>query len=358
MELSELGWDSFFEEGFLQYKDDGLIPARTGREDRGQYLLFSAGGELTGEVSGRFRHEAGDKEEFPAVGDWVAADVLPAEHRATIHAVLPRRSGFVRKAPGGRTEGQIVAANVDTAFIVNGLDGGRNFNLRRTERYMALAWESGAEPVIVLNKADVCPDVEARVREAEAVASGVPVYPVSALTGQGLDLLHRHMVSGQTACFIGSSGVGKSALINSLLGTERQAVNTLRKGDLQGRHTTTRRELIVLPGKGIVIDTPGMRELQMWGDEDSVSHTFADIEELAARCRFRDCKHQGEPGCAVQLAIGQGSLDAGRFESYLRLQREMAHLARRQDNRARLAEKAKWKKIAQWSKEHYKERGP
>lgn len=357
MDQAALGWDSFLEEGFLQYEHRGMVPARVGREDRGIYLLLSAKGELAGEVSGRFRHEAEAKDDYPAVGDWVAAEELPEEKKATIHALLPRRSSFVRRAVGGRVEGQVVAANVDSVFIVSGLDGGRNFNLRRLERYLALALESRASPVAVLNKADVCPDVESRVREAGEIAFGVPVHAVSALTGQGLDLLTRYLAPGRTVAFLGSSGVGKSALINSLLGAEQQAVNTLRKGDLQGRHTTARRELIVLPGGGIVIDTPGMRELQLWGAEDSVSNAFTDIEALAGQCRFGNCSHRDEPCCAVHKAIGAGVLDPGRLDSYLRLQREMAHHARRQDHRARMAEKAKWKAVKQWSRDYYKARG-
>jgi len=357
MDVSELGWDSFFEEGFLPHKDSGLIPARVGREDRGMYLLLCKRGELAAEVSGRFRHQAEGKHAYPAVGDWVAADVLPDEEKAMIHAVLPRKSGFVRKVAGGRTEGQVVAANVDTAFIVSGLDGGRNFNLRRMERYLTLARESGVTPVIVLNKADVCKGPEAFVREAETVAPGLPIYAVSALTREGLGAIRNLLGPGHTAVLLGSSGVGKSALINALLEEERQAVNTVRTADLQGRHTTTRRELIMLPAGVMVIDTPGMRELQMWGEEESVSHTFRDIEELATQCRFRDCRHQREPGCAIHRAISEGVLDADRFDSYLRLQREMAHLARRQDHKARLAEKLKWKKIRQWSRRYYRERG-
>jgi ribosome biogenesis GTPase len=354
MNLSELGWDSFFEEGFLQYKNDGLIPARIGREDRQAYLLMSEAGELAGRVSGRFSHGANSKDEFPGVGDWVAAQKLPDEQKATIHAILPRKSCFARQLPGERTEAQVVAANVDTVFIVNGLDGGRAFNLRRIERYLALAWESGASPVIVLNKVDVCPDVEACVSEAEAIAFGVPVYPVSATESIGLDLLRGHLKSGSTGALLGPSGVGKSALVNALLGAERQATAAVREDDLKGRHTTTRREMVFLPGGGIIIDTPGMRELRLWGDESSVADTFSDIEELAEQCRFRDCTHQREPGCAIHRALGEGVLDAGRFESYLRLEREMEHLARRQDHRARLEEKAEKKRFSRMVRRYHK----
>ncbi len=358
MGLSELGWNSFFAEGFEQYEDDGLIPARIGREDRQMYLLLSETGELAGRVSGRFAHGAGSKGDFPAVGDWVAACKLPDEQKATIHAVLPRKGCFSRQSPGGRTEEQVVAANVDTVFIVSGLDGGRAFNVRRIERYLALAWESGASPVLVLNKVDVCDDVEARIREAEAVAFGIPVYPVSATQQTGIDRLRNHLRNGMTGALLGSSGVGKSALVNVLLGSDRQATGAVREDDLRGRHTTVHRELFRVPGGGVIIDTPGMRELRMWGDESSVSDTFGDIEELATRCRFRDCRHMREPGCAIHQAIEQGALDAGRYESYLRLQREMAHLARRQDNKARLAEKARAKKLSQLQRQYSKEIRP
>jgi ribosome biogenesis GTPase len=235
-------------------------------------------------------------------------------------------------------------------FVVSGLDGGRAFNLRRIERYLALARESGATPVVVLNKADVCRDIEACVREAETTAFGAPVYPVSATERIGLDLLRGHLTHGRTAALLGSSGVGKSALVNALLGVERQATFAVREDDRRGRHTTTSREMILLPGGGIIIDTPGMRELRMWGDEDSLADTFEDVAELATQCRFRDCRHQREPGCAIHRAIGQGVLDTGRFDSYLRLQREIARLARRQDHKARLAERLRWKKISQRSR--------
>ena len=358
MNLSELGWDSFFEEGFLQYKNDGLIPARIGREDRQAYLLMSEPDELTGRVSGRFSHDANSKGEFPGVGDWVAARKLPDEQKATIHAILPRKSCFARQPPSGgreaRTEAQVVAANVDTVFIVSGLDGGRAFSLRRIERYLAAAWESGASPVVVLNKVDVCPDVEACIEKAKTIAFGVPIYPVSATEAIGLDSLRGHLGRGRTAALLGPSGVGKSALVNALLGAERQATAAVREDDQKGRHTTTRREMIFLPGGGIIIDTPGMRELRMWGDESSVAETFGDIEELAAQCRFRDCTHQREPGCAIHEAIGRGALDAGRLESYLRLQREVAHLAMRQDNRLQLEGKARRKKFSRMVRRYNK----
>ena len=355
MELAELGWDAFFAEGLEQWANDGLVPARVAREDRKVYLLLAGAGELTGRVSGRFAHEAEGAGSYPSVGDWVAVRLQPDERKATIHAVLPRRSCFSRQSAGGVPDEQVVAANVDTVFIVSALDGGRAFNVRRIERYVTMAWESGASPVLVLNKVDVCPDVERYVDEAEAVAFGVPICPVSATQRIGVDRLREHLSPGQTAALLGSSGVGKSALMNALLGYEKQVTGEVRAEDLRGRHTTVHRELVLLPDGGMIIDTPGMRELRMLGDETAVASAFSDIEELAAECRFRDCTHQQEPGCAIHQAIGQGGLDAGRYDSYLRLQREMAHVARRQSRKGKQAAKARGKRLSQQIRQYYKE---
>jgi len=351
MNIESLGWHAFFEEHFAPFREEGLLPARVGCEHRGAYVVYGEHGELLAEVSGRFLHDAHGRSDFPAVGDWVAIEPRAEEARATIRALLPRRGAFSRKIAGAETQEQVVAANVDTAFLVSGLDGVRNFNLRRIERYLTLAWESGATPVIVLNKTDVCEDVEARVREVEAVAFDVPIHPTSATDRLGLDALRGYLAPGQTCAFFGSSGVGKSALINVLLGGERQDVGEVREDDGRGRHTTTRRELILLPTGGIVIDTPGMRELQLWSDEGTIDGAFADVEELAAQCRFTDCTHQTEPGCAARQAVEDGALEPGRLQNYLKLQREVERLARRKDQRARQMEQEKWKKIAKWQRQ-------
>ncbi|MEW6359359.1 MAG: ribosome small subunit-dependent GTPase A [Planctomycetota bacterium] len=345
MKLEDLGWDGVFMAHFERFHEEGLAPGRIAREERDLYGVYWQGGEVMAEVSGKMRHDAGSRSDLPAVGDWVAMHVRPGEGRGTIHAVLPRKSSFSRKEAGVHTEEQIAAANIDTVFLVTGLD--RDFNLRRIERYLTLVWDCGASPVIVLNKADLCADVAARVEQVEAIAFGVPIHAVSAVTGGGVEALRLRLSRGKTAALLGSSGVGKSTLINALLGAERQAVRDVRASDGRGRHTTTRRELILLPGGGALIDNPGMRELQMWTDEDGLSGTFADVEEIAAQCRFRNCKHQSEPGCAVRQAIAAGALDAGRLRGYQKLQRELRHLERKQSEKARLAEKAKWKKIAQ-----------
>jgi len=297
------------------------------------------------------RHRAGVGKEYPAVGDWVVIKPLINEQKGIIHAVLPRKSKFSRKVAGERTEEQIVAANIDTVFIVSGLDGGRNFNRRRIERYLTLAWSSGVTPVMVLNKVDLCPDIDSYVRSVEGIAPGTSVHPVSAKERIGLAILRNYLTKGKTTAFLGSSGVGKSALINSLFGVEKQETGEVREDDRMGRHTTTKRELILLPGGGIVIDTPGMREIQMWAGEEDLNGAFHDIEALAKQCRFSDCSHNVESGCAVRAAVEQGDLDPVRLESYRKLQNELIYLASREEGSTRLYEKLKYKKIAKWSKE-------
>jgi ribosome biogenesis GTPase len=284
------------------------------------------------------------------VGDWVALSPRWDEGKATIHALLPRKTKFSRRAvlsggmpeTGGRTDEQVLAANVDTVFLVSGLD--RDFNVRRIERYLAVAWDSGAAPVIILNKADLCEKLAAKLQEVEAVAIGVPIHPVSATENQGLETLQTYLGAGKTVVFLGSSGVGKSTIINCLLGSERQKVHAVREDDSRGRHTTAHRELIVLPEGGMVIDTPGLREIELWSNEEGLEKIFGDIEQLAASCRFRDCRHQGEPGCAIRQALDDGSLDAGRYDNYLKLQRELKHLALRQEKGAQRRAEREWDK--------------
>ena len=349
--LKELGWNSFFQEHFQLIKVPGSVPGRVISESKGSYQVNSQYGELTAKIAGKMRYQAGVEQLYPAVGDWVVIKPLINEEKATIHAVLPRKSKFSRKVAGERTEEQVVSANVDTVFIVSGLDGGRNFNLRRIERYLTLAWSSGATPVIVLNKVDLCPDFDVRIRDVEAIAPGISIHPVSAKERIGLDGLRNYLARGNTVAFLGSSGVGKSALINALLGVDKQKIGEVRDDDRMGRHTTTRRELILLPSGGMVIDTPGMREIQMWACEEDLQGTFSDIEMLAKKCRFSDCSHNAESGCAVKVAIDRGDLDPARLESYRKLQNELSYLASREEHSTRLHEKMKWKKISQWTKE-------
>lgn len=374
MNLTELGWDSSFQEAFEQVDAANARPARVAREDKGAYLVLSELGELRAQLSGRFFHklqtEGGGvylglkefdelrelmstrrhhdvqlRDRLPVVGDWVAVRTHTGHDEAMICALLPRRGFLARKVAGAETAQQTLVANVDTALIVTGLDG--NFNVRRIERYVTLVSASGVAPVVVLNKSDLCDDAAARVAEVEAVAGGVPIHAMSAAANDGLDALDAYLRTGATLVLIGSSGVGKSTIINRLLGEERQKVTAISGPIGKGMHTTTNRELIALPSRAMLIDTPGMRELHVWADEDALSTTFDDVEALATQCRFRDCRHQSEPGCAIKAAIDDGTLSAKRFRNYLRLQRELNSLARRQSGKARQAEKkfGKWKKM-------------
>lgn len=331
-QLERLGWTEELDSEFQPYADDGLAAGRVAVQHRGMYGLYTTEGDLQAEIAGRLLHE-GVTADLPAVGDWVAYRPLPGEARGIIQAVLPRRTRFSRKTAWSATEEQIVAANVDVVFLVMALTE-QDLKPRRLERYLTMAWESGAEPVIVLTKSDLCPDLPAALAEVSAVAYGVPVEVVSNVTGEGIEALRAYASGNRTVALLGSSGVGKSTLVNSLLGEERLATREIRESDGRGRHTTSHRELVPLPEGGLVLDTPGMRELQLWSADEGIGASFADVEELAAQCRFHDCVHETEPGCAVQAAITDGTLPAERFESYEKLQRELAMLARRQDKRA------------------------
>lgn len=370
--LRALGWDEALAAAFEPYAARGLRPARVTLEHQHIYRVAGEDGECLARVRGRMRHQAEAREAFPAIGDWVAIQRQPnggqpnaaqptnagqpdavqpdtgqpgggqpqpdarlPEGEAAIEAVLPRRSRFSRKVAGNLTEEQVVAANIDIVFLVSGLD--HDFNLRRIERYITTTMDGGAKPVILLNKADLVTDVEAKVRETEAVAAGAPVHAISTKSGAGLDVFDRYLGPGVTAAFLGSSGVGKSSLINRLLGETRQRVNDVREKDSRGRHTTTNRELIVTPGGGIIIDTPGMREMQLW--DGAVADAFGDIDAIAAGCHFRDCQHEQEPRCAVRAAVEDGRITAARLASFHQIQKELAHQVARQDQFARLAEK-------------------
>ena len=354
MRLAQLGWDDTFAAAF-----DGLgagldvEPARVAIEFNHIYRVWTKDAELKATVSGRLKHHAAHRSELPAVGDWVVVR-RRAGDQAAIVSVLPRRSWFSRKMAGTVTDEQIVAANVDVAFIAMALDA--DFSLRRLERYLLLARESGAAPVILLTKPDVSNAIAAQVADVRSVSGELPVHVVSPKSGDGIEHVATYLTHGRTGALLGSSGVGKSTIINRLVGEDVQKTREVRATDSKGRHTTMHRELVVLPVGGLIIDTPGMRELQLWDVGEAVRETFDDIETFAAGCHFTDCRHLGEPRCAVKAASADGRLAPSRLESYLRLQSELVALARQQDERAQLDEKRRSKATGKAPKKHLKKK--
>ncbi|MGH8904985.1 MAG: ribosome small subunit-dependent GTPase A [Egibacteraceae bacterium] len=351
--LHELGWDDAFADAFAPHAQPA-IPARVSRADRGGSLIVeTADGPRRARLPASFRRL--DPTELPTVGDWVVLGTDRIDGDRVAEAVLPRRSVIIRQAPQDQlADAQVLAANVDVALIVVALND--DVNLRRLDRYLALAWNSGASPVVVLTKADRCDDVEAVIAQVELTALGVPVLALSGLTGQGVELLEAHLAPGRTAVLLGMSGAGKSTLANRLLGADTLATQAVR-ADGRGRHTTTHRQLLRLPSGALLIDTPGLRQLGLWDADEGLASTFSDVEELAGSCRFGDCGHQAEPGCAVTTAVAEGHLTAERLESYRKLQREAAYLARKQDARLRRDEVDRWKQIHRSMRAYAKERG-
>jgi ribosome biogenesis GTPase len=330
--LERLGWTEARRQEFAALpRAPGLVPGRVVLEHNHVYRVWTAAGECLAEAAGRLKHEAAAKVALPVVGDWVALRLDPSGGHGQIRDILTRRTSFSRKVAGRTTEEQVLAANVDTVFVTYAIEV--RLNLRGIERYLVAAERSGADPVVILNKADLAADVEAVVAGARAALRDIPVLTTSARTGAGLDAIAPYLTDGRTVAFLGPSGAGKSSIVNRLVGDERLPTGEVRPWDARGRHTSVHRELVVRAEGGLIIDTPGIRELQIW-DSDVVDDAFGDILDLAAACRFRDCRHDREPGCAVKAAVDAGSLDAGRYGNFLKLQREEAILDQRKDVRA------------------------
>ncbi|MFA6003071.1 MAG: ribosome small subunit-dependent GTPase A [Elusimicrobiota bacterium] len=340
--LAAYGWNSYFSQ---HLGADGCIPVRVISEQRGSYSAVSASGQLPVELSGRLRFEAAGAHELPAVGDWLAVRLSPDGRLGLAVRVLPRKSAITRGTAGRPAQEQILAANVDTAFIVTTVD--RDFNPRRLERYLTMIWSGGARPVILINKIDLCPDHAGLLAQAGSAFPGVDIHALSALHDRGLGALHDYLKPARTSVMLGSSGAGKSTLLNRLIGQDLQELGEVRAADQRGRHTTSSRQMFLLPDGGLLIDTPGLRELQLWDAAPGLSRTFADIEALSARCRFRDCRHIDEPGCAVREALDGGRLDRSHYDNYLKLLKEQDYQRRREDPALKANAKRRWKSVHQ-----------
>ncbi len=344
LNLEDFGWNSFFENHHTRHQNDTIIPARVSFQGRGMYRLLSEDGEVWAEISGALRYAGQSSGDLPACGDWVLADRPENSDRTIIRHLLPRLTAFSRKQAGTGMDQQVIAANVDTVCLVSGLDS--DFNPRRIERYLVIAGESGASPVIVLNKADVCLDVHASIRKVRSLAPGIPVLAVSATAGFGIDDILNYLGPGQTVAFLGSSGVGKSSIVNQLLGRSDQRIQETDAHTGRGVHTTSARQLFLLPSGGLIMDTPGMRELQVLSVDSGIDTAFEDITSLAEGCRFRDCRHENEPGCQVQAAILQGNLEAHRLANYFKIRKEASYIELKSAHSASWVEKERWKKVA------------
>lgn len=339
LNLVDYGWTEFWSERFTTYLDQGFIPGRILFQSHGICRVATEQGELEAKASGRLRHKAGSTAALPLVGDWVALRSRGSARGTAIVGILPRRSKLSRKTAGQRTVEQAVVANIDRVLLMMGLD--ENFSLRRMERLLVMAWEGDVEPLVLLNKADLCADAAARCLEVEAIAPGVPVLVLSVLDEQGLAALRPYLEPRTTLALMGSSGVGKSSLINLLTGGQVAATGEVREFDGRGRHTTTHREMLRLPGGSLLIDNPGVRELAVWGTEEGLEDTFSEIHALAEDCRFRDCSHADEPGCRVLQELESGGLAADRLQSFLTLQEELRSLKQRRDPQARREQQRK-----------------
>ncbi len=324
MDLGELGWDAEWETAFAVHRAVGRLPARVVHEDKLAYVVVGADGDHPASITGRLRHRFRNDSDLPKVGDWVSVATVPGESKVLIHEVLPRRTQLLRKVTGRANEAQVIVTNVDTVFVVQAMDS--TFNPRRIERFLVMVHEGGARPVVVLNKLDLCDDPQALLATARTLAGEVPILTVCAKTGKGTGLLREHLGDGRTAVFVGTSGVGKSSLINRLMKEKVEPTIEVREKDQKGRHTTSWREIHPVPTGGLVIDTPGMREFQLWFADEGLDDAFPDVAAIGAGCRFRDCTHAAEPGCAVRFAVDAGSLPRGRYDSFQKLRVELVQV--------------------------------
>ncbi|MFC2134010.1 ribosome small subunit-dependent GTPase A [Bacteroidota bacterium] len=343
MDLKSLGWDESFDKSFEPFKEKGFDVGRISAENKNNYLVLTRHGEVYGEITGKLLFTSDDSSTLPKVGDWAAIQFYDDNELAIIHDVLPRRTKLSRKVSDKRTSEQVIAANIDVVFIINSLD--ERFNINSIERYLVTAYQSGAEPVIVLSKSDLCDDVEKKLTQVRKISGDAEVLPISSIEHKGVDEVKKFLRYGETVVFVGASGAGKSTLINALLGKELQAVKEVRSGDSKGKHTTTRRELIIFPEGGLLIDTPGLRELALWSADNGFAAAFSEIELLGERCRYADCTHTHEVNCAVKTAVEAGQIPEEQYNNYLKLKKELDYLEKRQDVNAAQEEKRKWRSI-------------
>lgn len=361
MNFNNLGIDDFFKEQYSKYEKEGYIVTRVAQKNKNSYLLFHEDGFINGKFSGKLRYEASTKKDLPAVGDWVYTKIAEDKTQAIIYGLLNRKTCFTRKPAisggrkikngiivGGSTQQQVVAANIDLAFIVTGLDD--NFNLQRIERYLTLCYNSGAKPVVILNKADCCDNVDKYINMVQKIAMGVQIHAISVLKDIGMEVFTEYLKPGKSVVFLGSSGVGKSTITNYLLGEEKQKTNTTCGSTGKGRHTTTCSEMIIHSSGSLIIDTPGIRELQLWSSDDALEENFDDVVSLIDCCKYRDCRHESEPGCAIRQAIEDGHLEEQRFDSYLSQYYELQRLnSRIKETEVYLSKRGKLQaKVRQW----------
>lgn len=344
MNLEKWGLTSYFKEKTKYLVEQGFYIGRIVKESRHLYEIETEKGRFSGKVSGHFVYTAANRVDYPTIGDWVAIKI--DQDTAVIEKLIERKSAFSRKRAGNETEEQVIAANIDYIFLVFALEGGRNYSEGAVERFLTRAWDSGATPIIILNKSDLCENTTEFIYKTELIAAGAPIHLTSAIDGNGIQDLKQYLKPGKTIGFTGFSGVGKSALINVLCGVNLMRTGTIREDDKKGKHTTTHKELVLLNNGAILIDSPGLKELQLWGDESSLDSTFQDISDLAKLCKFTNCSHNGEPGCIIQESLDNGDLDRSRYNRYLEMKKELHFLERKTSIKVRLEEKKKWKEIS------------